>query len=255
MGKSKFERTVSEKLKSRAIEASAGSWEQLSQRLDASEGNKKRPLIWWIGIAATIIGGILIIGSYFSKPVGNDPGFVNVPIEQSENKVEEIQQKPSEVNKAEEIVYEEKEEVINTSAPEKSSGNSGVKQSTIKNSKATLAAIEKEIEVQEPIQQTPEIKVADITKYSQSIENAVAEVVKQEKTFNITEAEVDALLAKAAAEISLNKNEKFTSENIDAEALLMEVEYEMEESFREKVFEVLKEGYLKARTAVANRNN
>jgi len=38
-------------------------------------------------------------------------------------------------------------------------------------------------------------------------------------------------------------------------ALLTEVEGELDQSFRDQIFEKLKSGFLKVRTAVADRNN
>ena len=58
----------------------------------------------------------------------------------------------------------------------------------------------------------------------------------------------------AAARISMEKPVYITGETVDADSLLWDVEMEMDQSFREKVFDIMKEGYLKARTAVANRN-
>jgi len=77
---------------------------------------------------------------------------------------------------------------------------------------------------------------------------------KENKTGKITDAEVDALLAEALTKIKGDRSAKSVSENIDANSLLLDVEMELEQSFREKVFDVLKEGYFKAKTAVVNRN-
>ena len=253
MGKLKFEKAFSEKLKSREIKPKAESWEQLSKRLESSEETKKGLGFWWIGIAATVIGAIFIFGSYLNEPLSNSPGIVDVPVEKSEEVEENIQKKSSEEIKREEIVLEEKVDEVETVIT-KPKNVSGEEKSIIGNTKSAVAEIDNSIQVQDPILKEPEVKVAEVPGISQSIEDAIAEVVQQENSGNITEAEVDALLAKAAMEISQAENEKFSSENLDAKSLLREVEFEMEESFREKVFEVLKEGYLKARTAVANRN-
>lgn len=251
MGKLKFEKTFSEKLKCREIEPKGESWEKLSKRLDASRETKRGTTYWWIGIAATIIGAILIFGSYFNEPVSESPGIVNVPKKQPAEEETDVQKNSSEEVKLEEIVYKEKEAQNNTIEKELKISEEQ-KPGSIK-SKSAVAAIDKSTEAQEPVSKAPEVKGA-VSETSRAIEDAIADVVQQEYSGNITEAEVDALLAKAAAEISETKREEFSSEKIDASSLLREVEFEMEESFRDKVFEVLKEGYLKARTAVANRN-
>ena len=85
------------------------------------------------------------------------------------------------------------------------------------------------------------------------LEEIIAAAAKNDE---ISEDEVDILLAEAASEISRERNLNIyaSGNEINANALLAEVEDEIYQSFRAKVFEVLKEGYLKAKTAVANRN-
>ena len=70
----------------------------------------------------------------------------------------------------------------------------------------------------------------------------------------ITDAEIDSLLRAAQQELFTDKI--LNSEGkVDAMALLTEVEEELDDSFRDQIFEALKQGYLKVRTAVADRNN
>ena len=72
----------------------------------------------------------------------------------------------------------------------------------------------------------------------------------------MTDAEIDVLLAEAQREIISNQIFNKNTNKVDANALLLDVEAELyPESFRERVFEALKEGFVKARDAVANRNN
>lgn len=76
---------------------------------------------------------------------------------------------------------------------------------------------------------------------------------EQEKSGDLTNAEVDALLAEAAMEIS-NQRSIYSEGAVSADALLADVEYEVDQSFRKEVFDFLKEEFLKAKTAVATRN-
>jgi hypothetical protein len=62
------------------------------------------------------------------------------------------------------------------------------------------------------------------------------------------------LLTEALTKINIDRSAKSVSVDIDANSLLLDVELELEQSIREKVFDVLKEGYFKAKTAVVNRN-
>lgn len=255
MGQLKFEKKFSDKLKEREIEPSSGSWENLRDRLD-SEEKRKNPLFWWMGIAATIIGGILIFGSFFKEPANNNPGIVDVPAEKVEQKENGMQQNLSETKeeKTGVIAFDEKEEIIEPSGNAKAFKVSEEAKPTKKDNNGAVAEVNKSIKTKGPILE-PEIIVAEVPEIPQPVQDAIAEVVLKESSGAITEAEVDALLALAAAEISESRNEKFTSENIDAGSLLREAEFEIEESFREMIFEAIKDGYLKARTAVANRNN
>ena len=69
----------------------------------------------------------------------------------------------------------------------------------------------------------------------------------------VTDAEVDSLLRAAQRQILTDK--LFAdSGSVDAMSLLAEVEDELDESFRDQIFDALKSGYLKLRTAVADRN-
>ena len=70
----------------------------------------------------------------------------------------------------------------------------------------------------------------------------------------VTDAEIDELLRAAQREIFDEKN-IISEEGVDAMALLNEVEQEIDGTFRDQIFDALKDGYLKLRTAVADRNN
>jgi len=97
------------------------------------------------------------------------------------------------------------------------------------------------------------------SKEDKLISKKLSEVIAQVNSMNsdgnsITDIEVEQLLIRAAREIEKDRNYNFSVGKIDPEDLLRSVEVDMEHSFRDKVFDVLKEGYLKAKTAVANRN-
>jgi len=102
-------------------------------------------------------------------------------------------------------------------------------------------------------EQDPDLKIK--TKISEIPEEMIAEATSKENiTGDISNAEVDALLAEAVTKIRVDRSAKSVSEKIDANTLLLDAQLELEQSFREKVFDVLKEGYFKAKTAVVNRN-
>ena len=87
------------------------------------------------------------------------------------------------------------------------------------------------------------------------VEEIVAEVKKLEATDGAaTPEEIDALLAQAQREIATNRILNSSSGTVDAAALLLDVEIELERSFRDRVFDALGDGYKKIRTAVVERN-
>jgi hypothetical protein len=246
MGQLKFEKDFSEKLNKREIEPKAGSWEELSRRLN-SEEKSNRPIFWWIGIAATIVGGILIFSILFNKPISETPVIVNAPEEIAKEKIESQQisfEKPA----SEEMREPEKASV-------KPVGNIYPKKEPVAKSKLASIGKQHESSKTENDQTQKEPDLLKETKNSGIPEDVIAEAsTKEKKTGEITDAEVDALLAEALTKINGDRNAKSVSGNIDARSLLFDVELELEQSIREKVFDVLKEGYFKARTAVVNRN-
>lgn len=94
----------------------------------------------------------------------------------------------------------------------------------------------------------------------QMINDKVAELVtqvdvlEQYSTVTVTDAEVDSLLKWAQEEI-LRENLFKTNTTVDATVLLAAVEDELDQSFRDQIFNSLKAGFIKVRTAVAERNN
>ncbi len=91
------------------------------------------------------------------------------------------------------------------------------------------------------------------------IDTKIAEVVAQVNLLEqgdgeLTDAEVDSLIRRAQREILTDKIFR-QDKTVDAMALLTEVEDELDQTFRDQIFEKLKAGFIKVRTAVADRNN
>jgi hypothetical protein len=247
MGQLKIEKDFSEKLNNRKIAPKAGSWEELSARLNSGE-KSKRPIFWWIGIAATLVGGILIFSILFNKPISETPVIVNAPAEEILKEEIEPQQISFEKPASQEVTEPEKASV-------KPVKNIFLKKEPVANSKLASMGKPQESSKTENDQTQKDPDLLKEKKKSGIPEEVIAEVSsKENKTGKITDDEVDALLAVASEQIGRDRSAKSVSENIDANSLLLEVEMELEQSFREKVFDVLKEGYFKAKTAVVNRN-
>lgn len=255
MGQLKFEKKFREKLNEREIEPQSKSWEELSARLD-SEEKSKNPIFWWIGIAASIVGGILILSlAFINDPVAESNILVDKP---SEEILKDPYNKPTEETL---IASEETEKAaISEKAAQTSEGKNTALQNsgftTNKVSETSLASVEKKKNIiKEGLVLTAKER-SEVDTGSAILEEDVAELSYIEnESGEVTNAEVDALLAKASSQLNKSRTQKAFSENITANDLLWDVEMELEASFREKVFEVVKDGFIKARTAVANRNN
>ncbi len=69
------------------------------------------------------------------------------------------------------------------------------------------------------------------------------------------DTEIEALLSKAKHDVIIKTATNNEQSKINANSLLEEVEFDLDQSFRDKVFEKLKVSYKKVSTAVANRND
>ncbi len=256
MGNERFEDKIKRQLRDREITPSAGNWEKLSAKLDATE-EKKRPITFWIGIAASIIGGILILSLVFNNITPSDtPEIVDAP-------KEEVKLEKTPVETSEEIFIPAKkvEEKVATSEVNKESITprsnpivSPEKQTHQNNREAVVVLVNRSLQQQQSVRTSIELttdKILDL-KLNDAI-NSVIVNVENGKT--VTDEEVNMLLAEAATKLSEEHYiADFAVGKVNAKDLLQAVEFEMDNSFRDKLFEILKEGYLKAKTAVANRN-
>lgn len=269
MGRNRIEDQFKEKLIHREIAPSAGSWEKLSGQLN-SEKKKGKPIIWWIGIAATLIGAIFISGLIYNNNYQPD----NAPIVETPTK--EIKELPT-ITEPAESKKGVSERIANENKIFKEKPSSGRNKSTTilkpktdaglvenapfpiisdKTSNMQITSTVTPVQKEETIEQEVSKIMGNDPAIASEMNIIMAEIAQLERNNGkIEDAEINALLSKAATQISKHRQERLASEKIDAEALLWDVEMDMEDSFREKIFEVMKEGYLKARTAVVNRNN
>ena len=77
---------------------------------------------------------------------------------------------------------------------------------------------------------------------------------EQEGGAVVTDAEIDSLLREAQERIAALAY-RMPRDSVDARSLLSAAESELDQTFREELFEKLKDGFRKVRTAVADRNN
>lgn len=248
MAPNKFEKHIKEKLDGREIKPSAEAWKKLSGQLDTPVQPKKKGYFWY-GIAASFIGILIVSILYFNRENAQiTPNIQVVDSPEEENKdandfnIELLIEDTSEIKVAETNANEIKNESIKD-----------IKQEIlVADVEDKIAPFEKETSAIE------EIQVKGILP-DEIINTKILEVVAQvnlleEDTNALTDAEVDSLLRNAQREILTDKLFN-KDQSIDAMALLTTVEDELDQSFRDQIFETLKTGFLKVRTAVADRNN
>lgn len=232
-----FENKIREELQQREIKPSEAAWHQLSAQLDKNE-EKKASKLWWASIAAAVVIGFFVGFSVFENSKNTEVQLVEEQFSKPKNELKN----QNEVQVASEETEEEKQ------------GNSGFEK---------VSSVAETI----PLQQSAEPKEALVVNKKQPTE--IVEVYEPQKIITLPVAienkqvaevaieenrtETERLLAQATATIN-SDFPKNPSATVSASRLLQEVEEDLDQSFRNQVYEVIKEGVIKARTAVASRN-
>lgn len=257
----KFENDLKDKLEQRKLQPSVDAWTNLQKRLDVNQNKKSNKGFWWFAIAASVVGILIVSSVFFNKDQSDtiEPTLVNTE-EQQMPKANEKLVLP--IKKETEIVIEnpntkkDKPVTKKSLAKKASESNPQLQQkqkALIKGeTKAIVAQAETKIDVKkmasEPIEK---LSFEDI-----KIQEVVAQVEALKKAnLTVSDAEINALLDQAQKEISLHKLYNETTKKVDANALLQDVEEDLEQSFRDRAFKAIKSGYKYVKTAVAERNN
>tara|TARA_R110002074_G_scaffold86875_1_gene191735 strand:- start:7652 stop:8404 length:753 start_codon:yes stop_codon:yes gene_type:complete len=246
----KFEKHIKSQFKDREIQPSEHAWEKISSELNSGTP-KKKPVYLWMGIAASVMVLISIALFYFNG--STDVNEIQLEVVDTDT-IEVLEEKKS----SESLPFQEKkpEEVVENDDFEKIKSVVDKKQESTK--KNEIISIEGAVEVA-AVESIPPKKANSTLEISDDIINTkVAGIVAQldvlEQYSTVTDAEVDSLLKRAQQEILREKIFK-TDKSVDALALLTEVEGELNQSFRDQIFNSLKASFIKVRTAVAARNN
>lgn len=243
----KLEKHIKEKLEERTIAPSSKAWDRIAPQI-ASQYNKKGRKWYVYAVAASFVGILLLSVLFF----GNDKAIVE------QNQVVEENVGKDEAGKGTGTPSEEVSGKVLPKFEETKLANVKIEQTQGQE----LKDLPDELPVSQPVlveQETKQpiqdkfIKESDVL-ILQKVEEVVAQVEHLETLQSeVSDAEVDSLLRKAQRQIMADK--LFTkSGSVDAMTLLAEVEDELDESFRDQIFDALKEGYFKLRTAVADRN-
>lgn len=254
----KFEEQLKDKLEKRSLQPSADSWAKLSKRLDADVKKSKNPWFWWMGIAAAVIITLTVVVQ--TLETNDTEEILPIVVEQEAQKdIEKVEESLPKTIEETELVSE------NDEVEDSSDKKDDKKKPEILNYKSiTKGNIKTQLAVD---QKTENSNTKDIS-YTKNEQKAIIEEVTIDKAVvaqtlkklntektEVTDREVDSLLKVASKELFKDKLQKEASRTVDAKSLLEDVEDEMGQSFRTKVYEVLKDGYQTVKTAVVQRNN
>ncbi len=261
----KIEDNIREKLQEREIQPSADAWEKLDSRLGNPERSKLNRTTWF-AIAAGFTG-LLILAAIFLNNNGIASG--NELVEDSSEELPNIEPEDSSnefiavPDNAEGEIASEEIKLENPVIKEipKIEKNKIKKEYLAKvdptntNNEAVATNVPKE-KIIKGNELKPEQPMTNDDFMKKKVNEVVAEVENRVKANNtVSPEEIDELLKQAQRQISKQRILNSQNNKIDAAALLEDVEFELERSFRDKVFDALGDGYKRIRTAVAERNN
>lgn len=242
MSRLKFEKQFKEKLEKQEIRPSAGSWEKLESRL---KEEKKPKWIWWTGMAASVVAGILIFSLIFNNnPIPKETEIVN-----QSSKIDNLDKK---TEKKQEFVSNQGES-IPTSKTAK--GNS-ISKKGVNTTSSVLGILansdDKNTQIKKRKQLKPIPKKEETHFLSAETAKSIVGTSSEENNIqNASDAEINALLKEAQLDLQVDSFES-PQNYISAQALLKGVETELNRSFRDKIFNTLEEKFLEF--ALVSRN-
>lgn len=239
-----FDKKIKHQLEGRKIEPSARAWDQLAAELEVKE-EKSTKKYWWLGIAASFLGGILITSFFFNQQQVEPVKVVNQnTIEAPKNNLVEAEENLQEINKNEELNAVEKSSIAQTESK-----------------------IQPEIEIEKPVLASVDLPAAETKNRTQSkvIPQKKEEQKAQEFSFELesysspkqlaqtktpsAEEEAAQLLDDARERVKIRNFNNYYN-RISAQNLLENIEVEDKQSFKEKVFYALESGFHQVKNSV-----
>ncbi|AXT51186.1 hypothetical protein D1818_10255 [Aquimarina sp. BL5] len=275
----KFEDSIKDKLEQRTIQPSSGSWDKLEEQL----GQKKAKNRQWLALAASIVGFLVITTVFITnnKDVKSSDvelvdidkeiikedkstDFVEISTEKSKSEIKKIRDTEEDLalpvviakNDKKENDKKENNKLRNSIAKENiqaDNNRTNIQEDVFKENAIEAIAVQAETIENEIVKEDKLLRVT-----TEVIDSKIASVIEKVKELErnkgiVTDAEVEALLRNAQLEITTQQILK--SNSVSASALLLDVESELDESFKDRVFEALKTGFEKLKTTVAERDN
>ena len=250
----KFEEQMKDKLDQRKILPSEKAWQTIASQIDTGKSSNRGKSVFYYAIAAGFVG--VVLASFIFIISGNNSA-------DSMNKVVDTENLESS--------NENKQIIKRNPGQEMDIRKQNItKESTIGNTDANVVvygANDQSSTNSSPtsyMSKGSDGQVVDATKEDFSfqtkgvINSKISQLVEQVdmmelSQINVTDAEIDSLLRNAQRDII--REQLFLKNNtVDAMALLSQAEDEMDQNFRDQLFDALRDGFMKVRTAIASRN-
>lgn len=248
MEPNKSDNHIKDLLEQRSILPSQNAWSKLETRLDKDEKKSKKPWFWLSGLAATLVGVLLIVNLGTKKDINT---IVNVDIDFGNeiNNVSPTVLEPSEMVSAEAINKEQ--DAVTTIKKNDTKAIIKIKKAALKPQTVnkTLYASNEASNINQNINET--ISAETLTSNELFVNDNIvvaAATIAQEKEEEIL-LETNQLLEDALAKVS-----NLETKTIDAASLLYDVEVEVEQSFRTRMFAKIKDNAMDLKTIIVNRN-
>lgn len=250
-----FEENIKDKLNRRTILPSQESWSKLSGKLEKKEKKSTRKF-WLMGVAASFLIGVFLTSLLF-KAAKIDIEKQQVVEETKLIEKEKIVPVSSEIIQEQELMPLVKNndlvEVTDSPKALKSTEQKSIKTSAKKDQSTATVASETptttKTEITEKEQQL--FIVQEIDKKAQQVVDQVKELSENRE---VTDAEIDELIRKAQLEIRTRSIFEEQKNKVNAQALLQDVEADLDQSFRERIFIAIENGFSQVKSAVSFMN-
>lgn len=266
----KFEEHIKEKLEDRRIKPMAG-WERISGQLEMQQGKKRSKRVLWMSIAASLMIGIGLTALFLQEdmkavdPIVDASGQANT----QEDLEYSNQDEPSLIfhNQIEEQIVDV---IIPTRRVSQETKARLKKQQTLNPKPESYKPQPNRTRYQEAVAEQEKHTLGDKTSnpIKDDIKTSIGkdldittkasdEVASVDIKESVIDQEIEELLLNAHREIiSKQLLNGLNGTALDANALLLDVEYEIDPgTFKDKVFRAIKQEFSKAIEAVANKNN
>lgn len=251
MEPSQWDKKIKDLLEQRTLQPSDGAWEKLSAGLSSKSG--KRFIAYRRYGMAAAIAGLILLSALFIRTNGK-------PVQQQVQGSKMEEKLDAEIDKQELLATPGEHLALpmgTVTEKEHAEGSLSTEGTATFPAEPPLATTVTPVQVASAGTdvQRPDIDLTEEQLIQAKIDELIAQVNSREMEEGaLAESEVDSLLRAAQQEILL-KRQVHATQSVDAMVLLTEVETELDRSFRDQLFERLKAGYIKVRTAIADRNH